>query len=70
MPFLTPQYVGHKEGRKYLLSLDITWEDDYMKKGLEMSQQYSKDETSQRRYIQGWKQAFEENTNSIGKEEL
>lgn len=68
MPFKTPQYIGHKQGRAHLLSLHITWEDDYMKEGQEMSKQY-RDESSQQRYLQGWKKAFDENTNSIGKDE-
>lgn len=69
MPFKTPQYTGHKEGRAYLLSLDITWEDDYMKEGKKRSKQF-KEEHAQQRYMEGWKKAFEENTNSTTKEEL
>jgi hypothetical protein len=59
MPFLTPQYTGHKQGKAFLVEQDIIWKDDYMKKGQENSKQYG-EEASQQRYLQGWEKAFEE----------
>ena len=59
MPFLTPQYTGHKQGAVFLAQQDITWEDDYIKEGQEMSKPY-REEHAQKRYMEGWKKAFDE----------
>jgi hypothetical protein len=59
MPFMTPQYVGYKQGSAFLAQQDITWEDDYVKEGREMSKQH-REEHAQQRYLEGWKKAFDE----------
>lgn len=60
MPFMTPEYTGHKQGKAFLNEQNIVWKDDYMKEGQEMSKQYG-EEASQKRYLQGWEKAFNEN---------
>jgi hypothetical protein len=59
MAFKTPQYMGRKQGEAFLAKRLFIWKDDYMREGLERSDQY-KEEVSQQRYLQGWEEAFED----------
>jgi hypothetical protein len=59
MPFMTPQYIGQKQGNEHLASHGITSEDEYTKEGQELSKQYSEPH-AQQRYLEGWRKAWDE----------